>query len=58
MFWIREHISKMPSFNTFEKHTVTIEDNIETNPALCIETCKGLIEGICKTILTNKAIIY
>ena len=48
----------MPSFNTFEMHTVTIENNIETNPALCIETCKSLIEGICKTILTNKAIIY
>lgn len=58
MFWIREHISNMPSFNTFEMHTVTIEENIETNPALCIETCKSLIEGICKTILTNKAIIY
>lgn len=58
MFWIREHISKMPSFNTFEMHTVTIENNIETNPALCIETCKSLIEGICKTILTNKAVIH
>ena len=58
MFWIREHISKMPSFNTFNTYADTIVNNIEMNPALCIETCKSLIEGICKTILTNKAYIY
>lgn len=48
----------MPSFNTFEMHIATIENNIEANPSLCIETCKSLIEGICKTILTNKALTY
>ena len=48
----------MPSFNTFNTHADTIDNNIEMNPALCIETCKSLIEGICKTILTNKAYIY
>lgn len=48
----------MPSFNTFEMHIATIENNIEANPSLCIETCKSLIEGICKTILTNKALKY
>lgn len=58
MFWIKEHIPKMPSFNIFEMHIATIENNIEANPALCIETCKSLIEGICKTILTNKALTY
>lgn len=58
MFWIKEHIHKMPSFNTFEMHIATIENNIEANPSLCIETCKSLIEGICKTILTNKALTY
>lgn len=58
MFWIKEHISKMPSFNAFDRHVATIEDTIEANPALCIETCKSLIEGICKTILTNKNIKY
>ena len=58
MFWIKEHISKMPSFNAFEGHIATIENTIEANPALCIETCKSLIEGICKTVLTNKNISY
>lgn len=58
MFWIREHISKMPSFNAFETHITTIEETVEANPALSIETCKSLIEGICKTILTNKNIKY
>jgi hypothetical protein len=58
MIWMREHISKMPSFNAFEGHIATIENTIETNPALCIETCKSLIEGICKTIMTNKNIEY
>lgn len=56
MFWIKEHIAKMPSFNAYEVHIATIEESIETNPSLCVETCKSLIEGICKTILTNKAI--
>ena len=54
MIWIREHISKMPSFNAFDRHVSTIEESVEANPALCIDTCKSLIEGICKTILTNK----
>jgi hypothetical protein len=58
MFWIKEHISKMPSFNAFETHIATIEETVEANPSLCIETCKSLIEGICKTILTNKSIAY
>ena len=44
MFWIKEHISKMPSFNAFETHIATIEETIEANPALCIETCKSLTQ--------------
>ncbi|NDV77487.1 abortive infection family protein [Dysgonomonas sp. 511] len=58
MDWTREHITKMPSFGAFEAHVLMIEESIETNASLCIETCKSLIEGICKTILTNKNIIY
>jgi hypothetical protein len=54
MIWIREHISKMPSFRYLETHISTIEETVETNPALCIETCKSLIESLCKTILTNR----
>lgn len=55
MRWIRELIEKVPSFNAFETHITTIEDNVEMNPALCIEASKSFIEGICKTILTNQA---
>lgn len=54
MHWIREHINKIPSFSSFESHIATIEVSVDSNPALCIETCKSLIEGICKTILTIK----
>ena len=58
MIWIREHIPKMPSFNVFETHIDTIEDTVASNPSLCIEMCKSLIEGICKTVLTNKSVEY
>ena len=46
----------LPSFNYFETHISTIEKTVETNPALCIETCKSLVESICKTILANQNI--
>lgn len=58
MKWIREHISKMPSFNYLNAHILTIENTIETNPDLCIEVCKSMIESLCKTILTNRAVAY
>lgn len=58
MLWIKEYISKMPSFNSFNRHVSTIEESVEMNPALCIDTCKSLVEGICKTILTNKNTNY
>lgn len=54
MRWIRELIEKVPSFKAYETHISTIENSVETNPALCIETSKSFIEGICKTILTNQ----
>ena len=54
MIWLREQIKQLPSFNHFSDHIETIENTIENNPALCIETSKALIEGICKTVLTNK----
>ena len=40
MLWIRKYINQTPSFNYFETHISTIEKTVETNPALCIETCK------------------
>ena len=58
MNWIREHINKMPSFNYLDNHISTIEDTVETNPDLCVEVCKSVIESICKTILTNLNIDY
>lgn len=58
MKWIREHISKMPSFNYLNDHLSTIESMIETNPDLCIEVCKSMIESLCKTILTDQAVAY
>lgn len=58
MLWIREQIDKMPSFSYLETHISMIEESVETNPALCIETCKSLIEGVCKTILKNQGAAY
>jgi hypothetical protein len=58
MIWIRENIANIPSFEPFNSHIEVIESNVYSNPTLCVETCKSLIEGICKTILTNKNIEY
>lgn len=58
MKWIRENIEKIPSLAPFIDQIVIVESNVYSNPTLCVETCKSLIEGICKTILTNKNIEY
>ena len=58
MIWLREQIERLPSFYHFSDHIETIENTTESNPALCIETSKALIEGICKTILKNKKISF
>ena len=58
MKWIRENIDKAPSFEPFIGHIKVIEENVYSNPALCIETSKSLVEAICKTILTNKNIAF
>ena len=58
MNWIKENIDKTPSFAPFLEHIQLIEESVYSNPTLCVETCKSLIEGICKTILTNKNIDY
>ena len=58
MKWIRENISYIPSFSVYEKQISLIEESVESNPDLCVEACKSLIEGICKTILTNKGVDY
>jgi hypothetical protein len=53
MKWIRENIEMSPSFSPYFEQIEVIEGCISSNPALCVETCKSLIEGICKTILNN-----
>ncbi len=58
MQWIKENIDKLPSFSGFISKIEIIEAYMLSNPSLCVETCKSLIEGICKTILSNKGIDY
>lgn len=58
MNWIKENIANIPSLDPFVSHVEVIENSIHSNPTLCVETCKSLLEGICKTILTNKNIEY
>lgn len=58
MKWTREYIEQIPSLEPFIDYLSVIESNIVSNPKLCVETCKALIEGVCKTILTNKNIAF
>lgn len=56
MNWVRENLEKLESFKGFSLYLPLIEDNVKINPTLCVESCKALLEGICKTILTNKGV--
>jgi hypothetical protein len=58
MQWIKENIDQSPSFAPYQEAIGLIEQTVTSNPTLCVETCKSLVEGICKTILTNKNIPY
>lgn len=58
MHWIKENINKVPSLQAYNHHVSTIEETVDTNPELAIEVCKSLLEGICKTILTNQGVDY
>ncbi|MBO5407400.1 MAG: abortive infection family protein [Bacteroidales bacterium] len=58
MHWIKENISKIPSLQAYNHHVSTIEETVYDKPDLAIELCKSLLEGICKTILTNKGVDY
>lgn len=58
MQWTREYIVKELSLRTFGTHISTIENNVETNPSLCVEVSKSLTEALCKTILTNQNTTY
>lgn len=40
-------------FQEYNKIIEIIEKNENTNPDICIESCKALVEGISKTILTS-----
>jgi hypothetical protein len=58
MNWIKENIDASPSFSPCLDQVRVIEEEVCNNPSLCVDTCKTLIESICKTILTNKDITY
>ena len=56
MKWTRHVLNNIPSFGKLSLQVETIESTVVSNPALCIETCKSLIESLCKSILTNQGI--
>ncbi len=58
MKWLRQELQELPSFEYLLEHIETIESTIESNPTNCFETCKALIESLCKTILNNKGIPF
>lgn len=47
---ITANIDKHPNFEEYFKIIGVIKDNENTNPDICIESCKALIEGVSKTI--------
>jgi hypothetical protein len=53
---LRELIIQQPSFNHYLQQVEIIEENYESNPTLCVEACKALIEGMCKTVLINRGL--
>lgn len=47
---IQANIDKHPNFEEYFKIIGVIKENENTNPDICIESCKALIEGVSKTI--------
>lgn len=47
------NLSKHSHFEEYFRIIEVIEAHSELNPDICIESCKALIEGICKTVLIN-----
>jgi hypothetical protein len=47
---IKVNIDKHPNFEEYFKIIYVIKENENTNPDICIESCKALIEGVSKTI--------
>lgn len=50
---ITANINRHPNFEEYFKIVSVIQNNVETNPDICIEACKSLIEGVSKTVLSN-----
>jgi hypothetical protein len=48
---ISQHNEKYEHFSYYETVIEIIEQNVQKQPDICIESCKSLIEGISKTIL-------
>lgn len=50
---IKANVEKHRNFEEYFKIIEVIQNNVETNPDICIEACKSLIEGVSKTVLSN-----
>lgn len=48
---LTSNIEKYEHFAYYETVIDLIEQNVDSNPDICIESCKSLLEGISKTIL-------
>lgn len=55
---INEHIEVFENFQYYHTILDLIENNINTNPDISIESCKSLFEGISKSILSALDINY
>lgn len=50
---ITKNLDKRPEFAEYFKILAVIETHELINPDICIEGCKALIEGVCKTIVVS-----
>jgi hypothetical protein len=55
---IRKHNEKFPEHEYYSGLLETAQNNINSNPDTCIETCKSVLEGLAKTVLDKTGIEY
>lgn len=55
---IRKHHEKFPDHDYYSALMESAENYIDSNPDICIETCKSVLEGLSKTVLDKTGVEY
>lgn len=56
MQWLKSIIEKHTEWSRLNKLIETIESSEDTNPELCVDCSKAVMESVCKTILADRGI--